>query len=261
MADNGPRFQANLQRGGIGLAEMRRMLEAFAVHGDIDRLREQALEENLLAKTSEHSVTAMLSAFNRRFVEQSDLPPSGLVAQAMVSRISDGAKTQVLFPYFLAGDPLAERCYRDLVLPRADSPDAALGKVEVRDHLAALGTDHPELAEWSDYMQLRWSGGFLTLLRRFGLMERHPSTRLRRLWLLPESFAFFWLWYWEQGGSYWEAVRRGSWPLLQIDERGMDELLAEGKLRGWWEYQRLAEMVQFEPRFNGPGGWIQSGLA
>jgi hypothetical protein len=81
------------------------------------------------------------------------------------------------------------------------------------------------------------------------------------MWLLLESFAFFWLWYWEQGGSYWEAVRRGPWTVLQIDERGMDDLMAEGRLRNWWEYQRLAEIVQFEPRFSSPREWIQSGLA
>lgn len=261
MEDTAPRFQAHLQRGGIGLSDMRRLLEAFAAHGDLEKLEYQALKENLLAKTSDHAVKAMLSAFKRRFLQPVGLPPARLVADAMLSPLPEGAKNQILFPYFVSSDPLVETCYRDLVLPRLNSLDSQLARREVQDYLIALSDGNPELKEWSDYMLLRWSRAFLTLLRRFGLVGHHPDTQLRRLWLLPESFAFFWLWFRKEGGSFWEAERGGPWALLQLDERSKEELLTEGQLRGWWAYQRLGDIVEFQPRFSNLEEWMDSGLA
>ncbi len=256
-----PKFQAHLQRGGTGLLEMRRLLEAFAEHGNLERLKQQAFKENLLGKTSERLVKDMLYAFKRRFLEPLDLPPVRLIAQAMCSPIPDVAKNQVLFPYFVHTDPLVEECYRDLVLARLGSSQAQLATGEVIDYLSTLSESHPELARWSEHLRVRWSQGFLALLRHFGLMERHPRTTLRRLWLLPESFAFFWLWFWQQDQSFWDADRSEVWLILQLDERGKNELLTDGQLRGWWHYQRLGEIVQFKPRFSSVEEWIKDGLA
>lgn len=255
------RFQANLHRGGTGLPEMRCLLELFAEHEDFEKLRQQALKENVLGKTSDHHVKAMLYAFKRRFLQASDMPPAHLVAGTMSSRMVDAAKTQILFPYFLRSDALAEECYRRLVLTRLGSPEAHLTTAEVVGYLAILSESHRELSKWSDYLRLRWSRGFLALLRHFGLMERHPRTQLRHLWLLPEAFAFFWLWLWQQDSSSWKAERSELWELFQVDERRKNELLAEGELHHWWYHNRLGRIVQFQPKFTSVEEWLVNGLA
>ena len=255
------RFKANLQRGGTGLREMRRLLEAFAEHEDFERLKRQALEDNLLGKTSTSLIKDLLFAFKRRFLQPSGLPPAPLVALAMRSPMADAAKNQVLFPYYICTDALVERCYRDLVLPRTGAPKAELSADEVVNHLMALSETHPELRRWSEYLRLRWARGFLALLRHFGLMERAPHTRLQPLWLLPEAFAFFWLWFFGQGGSFWDAARHDLWELLQMGENYREELLVEGGVRGWWYYQRLGTIVQFQPRFPSVEEWLRDGLA
>jgi hypothetical protein len=121
-------------------------------------------------------------------------------------------------------------------------------RTEVTDYLKELSHPHPEISKWSAYLQLRWSHGFLALLRHFGLMERAPSTQLRPLWLLPETFAFFWLWLWRATESFHTAAAHMVWTILQVNERYQDDLLAEGQLRGWWRYQRAGEIVDFSPR-------------
>lgn len=252
-------YQAHLQRGGTGLEEMRRLLLAWAEHGDWERLRQQAFRENLLGKRSDDLIKDLLGAFRRRFLRpHPDLPPAPLVARMQGTSIPEAARTQVLFPYFLRADPLAERCYRDLVLPRLEEASPALTRAEVQAHLETLAGEHPELARWSPYLRLRWARGFIALLRHFNLMERHPRTGLRRLYLLPETFAFFWLWAWEQNSSFWEADRLDLWTLLQADERVREELLAEGQLRGWWTYQRSGSIVSFHPRFPTLAAWLEA---
>ena len=239
---------------------MRRMLEAYAEHGSFERLKQQSFKENILGKTSDRSVEVMVSAFKWRFLEDLGLPPADLVAKAMCSRMVEAAKTQILFPYFVRSDPLVDKCYHELVLAASSSVNARLNTRGVADYLARLGESHPELREWSENMRQRWGMGFLKLLRDFGLMGRHPDTQIRRLWLVPEAFAFFWLWLWHRTGSYWETERQSLWDLLQLETRHRDELLAEGALRGWWQYQRLGEMVHFQPKFNSIEEWMERGL-
>jgi len=253
-------FQAHLQRGGFGLDEMKRLLVAYIECGNELEVKRKALEENLLGKTSNWAVKAMLYAFRRRFFSNSGLPPAELVGMLLKLPVSEVTKNQVLFPYFIVTDSLAERCYRDLVLSRVNTQNTQLTSKEVREHLEALSLNHPELAKWSEKLKARWSRGFLTMLRRFNLMERSPKTHLKRLWLLPEPFAFFWLWFWEQGGSFWSAAEHPLWELLQVDGQRMEELLVEGRLKGWWSYQRSGSIVDFQPRFQTLREWLENAL-
>lgn len=253
-------YKAHLQRG-IGLEEMKRLLLAWYEHGNWKRLREQALRENLLGKRSDAVIEALLDAFRRRFLQTyPDLPPATLVAQMIKAPFPETVQAQILFPYFLHADPLVERCYRDLVLPRLEAVTPTLTQAEVQTHLEALAKEHPELARWSSYLRLRWARGFIALLRHFNLLERYPHTGLKRLYLLPEPFAFFWLWAWEQNGSFWEADRSDLWVLLQTDGRDKERLLAEGELRGWWVYQRVGTIVSFQPQFPTLSEWLKAQL-
>jgi len=254
------KFQAYLQRG-IGLQEMQRLLQTYAQYGDWQKVRELALQENLLGKTSEHMVKNMLYAFKRRFLSDLGLPPAEIIAEMMCSNISETVKIQTLLPYYLLSDALVKHCYRELVLKRLTSDHQTLTSAEVLEHLHTLSTKHKELARWSDYLRRRWARGFIAFLRHFGLMEHYPHRKLRRLWLQPETFGLFWLWFWKRDGSFWRVKENEIWVLLQVDERYLEELLSEGQLRGWWTYQRLGEIVQFHPMFSNLKEWLKNGLA
>lgn len=260
MISDKVKFQAHLQRGGIGLEEMKRLLLAYLECGSEIDVKKKAFSENLLGKTSRSIVEDMLYAFRRRFLSNSGLPPALLIGMLLKSSINEAAKNQALFPYYILTDPLAEKCYRDLVLPQVNNINPQLTSKEVLKHLETLSIDHPELAKWSDELKRRWSKGFLTLLRRFNLMERNPKKSLKRLWLLPETFAFFWLWFWEQDGRFWSVANHPLWELLQLNERRIEEILIEGQQRVWWTYQRSGFIVIFEPRFMTMKEWIINAL-
>lgn len=257
----GSKYRAQLHRGGLMLAEMRLLLEAFSEHGSLDRLAKQALDDNILRKNSDRTIGENMSAFRRRFTDTGSLPDGQLAGCAVRSRMNDAAKTQLLLPYYVRSDLLADRLYRELVLSRIGLPYATLSTAEVADYVAKLASSHTELKAWSEYLRFRWAAAFLRMLRGFGMMEPHPRTRLRRLWLLPEPFAFFWFWFWERDGSYWYAYRNDLWDLLQLDDQGKHDLLTEGNLRGWWNYQRLGDITNFQSKFRSTREWLENGLA
>ncbi len=208
------RYAANLQRDGVGIREMLVLLEAYAQHRDWGRVRREALDGNLLGKTSRSQVRGFLKAFRRRFLSDLGLPPAEAVALFVRAPVPEGAVSQVLLAYYLRADALAERCYRDLVLPRLSGARSELTVPEVAAYLDLLACDHPELGRWSVTLRVRWIQGFRALLRRLSVMERAPSSRLRRPWVFPETFAFFWLWAWEHSGSVQEAGEADLWELF-----------------------------------------------
>jgi len=255
-----PFYRAHLHRGGIGMREMLRLLDAYARSGNWTTVRREAVEENLLGKTSGHQVRDLLKAFRRRFLSAPTLPPAESVGQFLRSPIPEAAKIQVLLPYYVLTDPLVERCYRDLVLPRLASGLAELPAPAIRAHLESLGEEHAELHRWSPTLRERWIRGFRTLLRQLRLMDRHPSSRLRRPILLPEPFGFYWLWHWERSESFREAEVANLWDLYLLDVEQRERLLGEGQVRGWWTYQRLGPIVQFHPAYVDLKEWLRYGL-
>ncbi len=256
-----PRYAAQLQRDGVGVREMLVLLEAYARHGDWERVRREALEANLLGKTSRSQVRGFLKAFRRRFLSDRGLPPAQTLALFVGASVPEGAVSQVLLAYYLRADPLAERCYRDLVLARLCGTRAELTVLEVAEYLGLLARDHPELGRWSTTLRARWIRGFRTLLRRLGVMERAPSSRLRRPWVFPETFGFFWLWAWEHSGSVYEAGETDLWELYRLEPDDRERLLVEGQTRRWWIYHRAGSIVQFRPAFGGLEEWLRYGLA
>lgn len=255
-----PKFEAHLQRGGTGVPEMIRLLQAYAEHEDIEKLKDQVFKEHLLGKTSTDMEKDVFYAFRRRFTRPNDLPSANYIAYMMNSRISEAAKTQLLFPYFLASDPMATHFYQKLVLTRISTSQSSLQIDDVYTYFEDASQSHPEIAKWSTEVRRRWCRGFIFFLRQFKLLEPKPGVILRRLWLLPEAFAFYWLWFWYQEESYHQANQNSWWPILQVDQAFKNDLLTEGQLRNWWRLQQAGEIVQFDPKYNSLGEWIDHGL-
>lgn len=252
-------YKCDLQRAGVFLMETFRLLETFAVHGDFKRLREEALKENLLGKTSAHTIKGMLQAFRRRFLNPHPLlPPAALVAQAVKAALPEVAKTQILFPYYLLSDALVADIYRELVLPQVSRGNGVLTRDAVLGFLEEKSSTHPELKKWASYTKVRWAWGMLAFLRDFGLLERAPGTKLRPLILQREAFAFYWLWLREQGLSFREARAHELWPLLQVSEPRFAELVFAGQKERWWRYEEAGGLVEFHTPFATVEEWLRS---
>jgi hypothetical protein len=217
------KFEAHLQRGGTGVPEMMRLLKAYAEHGDEQRLKDQVFKEHILGKTSTYMEKDVFYAFRRRFTRLNDLPRSILAARVISLPISGAAKTQLILPYFLAADVMANHFYEKLVLARIYSPEATLEVNEVYDYFEQISGAHTEIASWSDKVRRRWCQGFMVFLRQFGMLDPKPGK--------------------------------------QVDQASKNELFTEGQLRDWWRIQQAGEIVQFQPTYQTLEEWIHHGLA
>lgn len=252
-------YKCNLQRTGVFISETQQALRAFGEHGSFSRLREEVFRENLLRKTSSHTLAGLIRAFYQRFVvPHPPLPPGVLVGKAMRSGLPEAVKKQILFPYYIVSDALVHDIYLYLVLPRLRG-QATLTREEVIAYLEAQVASHPELGKWAPYTRLRWARGMLALLRAFNLLERAPGIKLLPLYLHRETFAFFWLWLRQEGFAVQEATALELWDLLQAKER-LDDLLGQGQRQGWWYYQRSADFVEFTPRFATVEEWLEDAV-
>jgi len=243
-------YAANLQNVGLVMAESQTLLSAYLQVGDWAKVRQLALEQNLLGKRSTTTVRHILKVVARRYLKGPDwLPPARSAGQFFAQpAVPARAKAQAAFLYTVTEDLLVQVCLESLVLPRPRPLSGSyLHLDEVLSFLRSLEPDHPEVGRWRPYLRRRWSSGFLTLLRAVGFMQPAPSWRLTSPVIFPEAFGFVFPWLVEQTGSARAAMAHkglGWWALDAVEQ---SELLARGQDRGWWRYATAGSLLEFEP--------------
>jgi hypothetical protein len=243
-------YAANLQNVGLARAETEALLGSYAQSGDWAKVRDLALGQNLLGKRSTITVRHILKVVARRYLRGPEWLPDGQSAGRFFAHPSVPlrAKTEVAFLYTVAEDPLVQCCHEQLVLSAApDKLDAYLHTERVVTFLEELATKHPELARWKPYLRVRWSQGFLSLLRDVGFVEPVPSWRLSRPVVLAEAFGFVFPWLAAAMGSPRAAFPHRCLRWWGLDAAETRRLLGAGQERGWWGYASSGSVVEFKP--------------
>lgn len=255
-------YIANLQRVGAAISETIVLLREYARHGDWNRVRTTALQDNLLQKGSSETVVGILKAVKRRvFLDTDTLPSAETLALTMVADIPDAAKNQLVHVYICASDALVAHTVVGLVRPLvATAFEPCLTAKDVVTFLSQEATVHPELRSWSDTLCQRWAGSFTSLLRAMGIVERLPGSRLQAPVMRVEAFTFLLLGLLESGLSPGEALAHTLWDWYLLSEPSKEALLAEAQGRGWVYYSRAADIVELQPRYASLEEWIRAGL-
>lgn len=255
-------YAANLQNVGLVPGETQVLLSAYVEVGDWRKVRQLALEQNLLGKRSTTTVRHILKVVARRYLKGPEWLPDARSAGTFFARPSlpSRAKVQVAFLYTVAEDLLVQACLGSLVLGRPRPRSGTyLHLDEVLAFLRGLEAEHPELGRWRPYLRRRWASGFLSLLREGGLMAPAPSWTLSDPIILPEAFGFVFPWLVERTGSVRSALDHRALAWWGLDAGELRELLAAGQDRGWWRYAAVGCMVEFQPLLP-PGGALIDAL-
>lgn len=243
-------FAANLQRVGLAANETQVLLAAYAETGDWAKVRQLAMERNLLGKRSTTTAVGIVKAVARRYLKGPEWLPDARTAGSFFAEpsVPARAKSQVAFLYTVAEDALVQLCLEGVVLGRgAPRSGRVLHPDDVLSFLRALETGHPELARWRPYLCRRWAQGFLALLRDSGFMEPAPSWLLSRPVILPEAFGFVFPWLVRHTESARAALSHRALRWWGLGPGELRELLAAGQDRGWWRYAVAGSMIEFEP--------------
>jgi len=255
-------YKADLQHAGTAIPESIVILSEYLKHQDWNQLRVSVLRRNLLKKRSSVTASNFLRASRRRFfVDHARLPSADSVAYAMVADMPYIAKAQILYPYVCKADALVEQMILRLVKPRLEeSFSSELTKKDVLNFLREESSSHPELQSWADSLTMRWTRGFLALLRDFGIMERAPSNRLSRPVVRVEAFTFFLLGLLQSGFSTVKVINSPLWDLYFLKSPEIERLLVEAQAGGWIYYSKAGDVVELKPQYTSIGEWFKSGL-
>ncbi len=243
-------YAANLQRVGLVPGETQALLSAYIEVGDWAKVRQLALEQNLLGKRSTTTVRGILKAVARRYLKGPEWLPGARSAGTFFAQpsIPSRAKAQVAFLYTVAEDLLVQACLESLVVGRPQPRSGThLHLDDVLAFLRGMEAEHPQVARWRPYLRRRWASGFLSLLRDGGLMEPAPSWTLADPIILPEAFGFVFPWLAERTGSARAALEHRALAWWGLDAGELRELLSTGQALGWWRYAAAGSMVEFQP--------------
>ena len=251
-------YRTGLEAVGAVVPETIVILSEYARVKDWDQVKRAVVRENLLMKRSSKRVRKILKAVKERFLSNpSTLPSVEQLARIVATDIPLAAKAQMLYPYHCRSDSLVEQSILRLVSPRlASDSEQEMTTRDVYDFLVAERRDHPELRQWSAYLRRRWSEGFLSLLRDYGLMEPAPSRRLIKPSIRIEAYAFFLLNLLWRGTTARSALNDDLWRLFMLTKGDQENLLVKAQAAGWLHYLRAGKIIELSPTHKSLEEWL-----
>jgi len=256
------KYECGLTGEGVSLYEMLKLIELSKDAGDYRKLRMKVFAENYLGKNSDSRIDNILRAFKKRFLNDADkgLPPVKVLSLAIDSDLPEESKRQILFPYYLFSDDLLRTTYDELVIKSMEKGERlTINNADVVDFLKELGKGHKNIAAWSENSKKKWATRFLTFLRTFGMLEKYPANKLKKMYVLPETFAFFALWLADNGLPFQRIMAYILWRFYLMSVEEVLERTYYGNKKDWWYFEETAGIITFQPRYN-LGGWLEHGL-
>jgi len=252
------KYRTGLEAVGAIVPETIIVLSEYASQKDWDQVKHAVVKENLLMKRSSKRIRKILKAVKGRFLRNpSTLPSAVQLARTMAADIPVTSKVQMLYPYHCRSDSLVEQSILRLVGPRLTSSSLReLTPRDVHSFLVAERRAHPELRQWSDYLRRRWSRGFLSFLRDYGLMEPAPSNLLIKPSIRIEPYAFFLLNLLWRGATVESVLNDDLWQLFMLTEGDQENLLAKAQAAGWLHYLRAGEIVELSSTHDSFEEWL-----
>lgn len=256
------KYESGLTSEGVSLHEMVKLIEFYKDGGDYRKLRLKVFADNYLGKNSDSRINNILSAFKKRFLNDADkgLPPVKALSLAMDSDLPEESKRQILFPYYLFSDDLLRTTYENLVIVSIEKRERlTINNADVVDFLKKLGKKHENIARWSENSKKKWATRFLTFLRTFDILEKYPENKLKKMYVLSETFAFFTLWFADIGLPFHRIRSYTLWRFYLMNGGEVLEWAYFGNKKEWWYFEMAGGIVTFQPKYN-LEGWLEHGL-
>lgn len=256
------KYESGLTSEGVSLYEMVKLIELYKGDGDYRKLRLKVFAENYLGKNSDSRIDNILGAFKKRFLNDADtgLPPVKVLSRAIDSDLPEESKRQILFPYYLFSDDLLRTTYGELVIESLEKGERLrINNADVVDFLKKLGKEEKNIARWSGKSKKKWATRFLTILRTFGILEKYPGNKLKKMYVLPETFAFFALWFADNDLPFHKIMSSTLWRFYLMNIEEVLELTYYGNKKDWWYFEMAGGIVSFQPKYD-LERWLKDGL-
>lgn len=256
------KFECGLVRAGISFYEMIKLIGLYKDMGDYGKLRKEVFAENYLGKNSDSRTGDILKAFKKRFLTTDiiKLPAVKNLAHAIDSDLPDESKRQILFPYYLFSDDLLRTIYSELVIESIENGKMlTLTNVDVVDSLKKLGKKHKNIATWTESTKKKWATRFLTFLRTFGILGKYPANKLKKMYVLPETVAFFAFWFADNGLPFQRIKSHSLWEFYLMHTEEVLEWIYYGNKKDWWYFEMAGDIISYQPNYN-LEGWLKDGL-
>jgi len=257
---NVAKLNSGLVREGVSIREMLKLLQLHNEVKDYAKLREIAFKENILGKNSDSRIENILRAFRKRFLNNNELPPAEVLGEVIKSDISDVGKKQILLPYYLYSDDLLRLAYLELVVKSIKlERSLTLSHTDVVDFLKEIGKEHKNVRKWSKNLKKKWATRFLTFLRTFGILEKFPENRLKKIHVIPSTFAFFTLWFISNGRTFKSILSHDLWEMYLLERDEIIELAYAASRKGWWLVEVSGDIVSFQTNYS-LEEWLKYGV-
>jgi len=254
------RFSSGFCAVGPAYDESLLLLEDYNTSKNWARTKQRILHDNVLMKSSEKYRQTLLIYLRKRYFEPTRvLPSTGHLADLIASNVSRAVKTQILYQYTCASDPLIDNLVCEFVAPNiAQYGPFVLSHHSFDEYLSNLARTHPEVKKWSTRTRSRIREEFYRLLRASGVMNEAPDQVVQRFLLRDESFAFLVYGHMMKNNSPRDLITDSLFRRFFLTEIEIEGKLAECEVRGWLQYRNVGGIIELKLRYSNLEDWIDA---
>lgn len=187
----------------------------------------------------EHVIKNTLLSFkseNLRLLFQSVFHEKGLSQESMIMLFWNTAANNELFSY------LNDKIY----FPALYSGRIAIKRDEVIACLRELRVHENDLKEWSDATITITASKYLTLLKKYGLMEGSVNKTIKHIWLSDELFIVFMYWLMEISNK--SNLLDSSWLQYSfIEKQAFLDRLLQKRFSKYYHVSYTGDKLHIEP--------------
>lgn len=239
-------YTTSLLKGGALLSEMRTLVQLWREDSDVDAIRHEIQQNNLLGKASRSRVRDILDqVFIPRYVRGN--PPD---TWRYLRIFEDaGTRNEVLRPlyYFYAAraEPLLGDFVREALFERYDAGFTDVATQHALQFISDAEDDGRIASPWSESSRLRVGRAILAALRDFGLLSGKVNKHITPFHLSPPAFAHIaFVIADEQPGE--QALYHPDWRLFLLKTNQVERLFIEAEQTGLLRYTAAGTIVRIE---------------
>lgn len=244
----GMKYSSKIIKAPALVSDSKLFLSQWEGDLSVEKNIENAVQYNLLGKTSRAFVKNITKAFKERFVfgDEQDEALRKLVNSGIDQTITD----RILYYYTALADPLLYDFVTDYIYEMQSRRDLFITTKSAQKYIQKLSEDGKTTTKWSDTVCNRVTGNILTTLRDFHILEGKVKKTIAPVYLPLEAFVYIAYLIYNKELSGDKVLQHRDWKLFLLNALTVERLFLEAHQHGYLTYNAAGSIIRiyFKPK-------------
>lgn len=244
----GMKYSSKIIKAPALVSDSKLFLSQWEDELSVEKNIENAVQYNLMGKTSRAFVKNITKAFKERFIfgNGQDKALRKLVKSGIDQTITD----RILYYYTAIADPLIYDFVTDYIYEMQSRGDLFITTKIAQKYIQKLSDDGKTTTKWSDTVCNRVAGNILTTLRDFHILDGKVKKTIAPVYLPIEAFFYIAYLIYKKELSGDKVLNHKDWKLFLLDALTVERLFIEANQHGYLTYNAAGSIIRIDFKQN-----------